>query len=156
MYNVDLIDKLNHDSIENIVNNYLGVDITIGKNGKICFPHEVGTKEDIRSKYERRFERLKHDLKEKNIYIILTRHYYIDQTSFEKIMKTVSKNDSTLLFISGTNHPYFETMNYKNVIFKYIYYDVSQFYNYDYTIFRPTIKAYLTELFNNVFHQSIS
>lgn len=153
MYNVDLLRKLNHDSIENIVNEYLGTDITTGKHGHICFPHEVGTKEEITTKYERRFERLKQDLNEKNIYIMLTRHYTIDQTIFESIMETLLKNDSTLLFISGTNHPYFETMNYKNVIFKYIPYDISQFYNYDYTTFRPAIKDYL---FNNVFHQSCS
>ncbi len=154
MYNVDILRKLENTTIENIVNEYLG-DVT-GKHRQICFPHEVGTKEDITNKYERRFERLKQDLKEKNIYIMLTRHYYIDQPIFESIMKTLAKNDSTLLFISGTNHPYFETMNYKNVIFKYIPYDISQFYDYDYTTFRPAVKEYFTYLFNNVFHNSSS
>jgi hypothetical protein len=153
MHNVDIIRKLNHDSIENIVNDYLGEDITTGKHGLLCFPHEVGTKQEITAKYERRFERLKQDLNETNMYIMLTRHYYINQPIFESIMETLLKNDSTLLFISGTNHPYFETMQYKNVIFKYIPYDISQFYDYDYSTFRPAIKDYL---FNNVFHDRSS
>jgi len=41
---------------------------------------------------------------------------------------------------------YFQDMNYNNVIFKYIEYDVSKFYNYDYTSFRPNIKKYLSDL----------
>jgi hypothetical protein len=38
-------------------------------------------------------------------------------------------------------------MNNKNVIFKYIEYDISQFYNYDYTTFRPNIKIFLENIF---------
>ena len=40
-------------------------------------------------------------------------------------------------------------MKYKNVIFKYIYYDISKFYDYDYTVFRPSIKSFMIEFFNN-------
>ena len=52
------------------------------------------------------------------------------------------------MFISGTNHTYFD--NYPNVIFKYKYkeYDVAKFYGYDYTTFRPNVKAFLSEFFN--------
>ena len=34
-------------------------------------------------------------------------------------------------------------MNNKNVIFKYIEYDISKFYDYDYTTFRPNMKIFL-------------
>ena len=44
-------------------------------------------------------------------------------------------------------YQYIENMNNKNVIFKYIEYDISQFYNYDYTIFRPNIKIFLEDIF---------
>ena len=35
---------------------------------------------------------------------------------------------------------------YKKVIFKYIDYDISQFYAYDYNSFRPNIKSFLSKL----------
>jgi hypothetical protein len=38
-------------------------------------------------------------------------------------------------------------MNNKNVIFKYIEYDISKFYDYDYTTFRPNIKIFLEDIF---------
>ena len=38
-------------------------------------------------------------------------------------------------------------MNYRNVIFRYIEYDISRYYEYDYTIFRPNIKNFLFDFF---------
>ena len=148
MHNLSFIERLSHDSIDNIVRDYLGPDITTGKHGSICFPHEVGTKEEIIAKYTRRFERLRNDMASKQVYVMLTRHYFIPPPLMERIRKILQ---GTIVFISGTDHPY---LNYPDVIFKYIPYDVSQFYQYDYTHFRPMVKAYLTEL-DNLLHDRV-
>ena len=66
-------------------------------------------------------------------------------------IRNILNHGSILVFISGTDHPY---INYPNVIFKHIPYDVSQFYQYDYTHFRPLVKAYLLEL-DNLLHYSV-
>jgi hypothetical protein len=82
------------------------------------------------------------------MFVLLTRHYYIEKDIFEKIIEQLLNynSDSVILFISGTNHTYFEDMNYNNVIFKYIEYDISKFSSYDYTPFRPNIKKFLSDL----------
>ena len=81
------------------------------------------------------------------MFILVTRHYYIEKDIFQKILEQLlnyNNSDSIILFISGTNHTYFENMNYSNVIFKYIEYDISKFYHYDYSTFRPNIKIFLS------------
>ena len=55
-------------------------------------------------------------------------------------------SNSIILFISGTNHIYFENKKYEKVIFKHIYYDITKFYSYDYSIFRPNIKNFISAL----------
>ena len=152
IYNLNLIDKLIlDDDINKIINIYIGDAFTNNKINilnNIWFPHDD---ENNIEKYKRRFLRLKEDIYCKNIYILLTRHYYISQEIFEKIINQLLNynNNSIILFISGINHEYFENMKYKNVIFKYIYYDISKFYDYDYTVFRPSIKSFMIEFFNN-------
>ena len=71
----------------------------------------------------------------------------IEEDVFQKIREQLLNynNDSIILFISGTNHTYFENINYSNVIFKYIEYDISKFYHYDYSTFRPNIKIFLSD-----------
>ena len=150
MHNLSFLERLSHDSIDNIVKDYLGPDITKGYHGVIRFPHEVGTKEEITEKYKRRFERLRNDMASKQVYIMLTRHYFIPPDVMERIQKTL--HGSILVFISGTDHPY---IDYPNVIFKHIPYDVSQFYEYDYTHFRPMVKEYLS-LLDNVLHNIVA
>ena len=81
---------------------------------------------------------------------MVTRHYFIPPALMERI-RNILNHGSILVFISGTDHPY---INYPNVIFKHIPYDVSQFYQYDYTHFRPLVKAYLLEL-DNLLHYSV-
>jgi hypothetical protein len=151
MHNLSFIERLSHDSIDSIVQDYLGPDITNGYHGDIRFPHEVGTKEDITEKYKRRFERLRDAMQTKQVYVMLTRHYYITEETMENIRK-ILLHDSILIFISGTDHPY---IHYPNVIFKHIPYDISQFYEYDYTHFRPMVKDYLS-LLDNILHDGIS
>jgi hypothetical protein len=54
------------------------------------------------------------------MFILLTRHYYIEEHMFQKILETLTKynKDSIILFISGTNHTYFENIQYPTVIFR--------------------------------------
>ena len=151
--NIQLINELKlSDNIDDIVNKYIGNAFDnnkkINNNNNIWFPHDTEKITDIFEKYKRRFVRLKQDLDKKNIFILLTRHYYIEKDIFQQIMKQLLNynSNSIILFISGSNHMYFQDMNYNNVIFKYIEYDVSKFYNYDYTSFRPNIKKYLSDL----------
>lgn len=151
MYNISLINQLKDDTIENIVKTYIGDafddEKKINKNNNIWFPHDENITSAV-EKYERRFNRLKQDLPNKNIFILLTRHYYINKDEFKKIIDTLLSynNESIIIFISGTDHEYFENIECKNVIFKYIHYDILQFYNYDYTSFRPNVQSFLMEL----------
>ena len=150
IYNIQIINELkSSNSVYDIVNKYIGDafdnDKKINSINNIWFPHDSGNITDNIEKYKRRFIRLKEDLNKKNMYILLTRHYYIEQSIFEKILEQLLSNnsDSIILFISGTNHIYFDNSQYSNVIFKYVEYDISQFYNFDYTTFRPNIKNFL-------------
>lgn len=151
IYNIEIMNQLNvSDNIDDIVNEYIGNAFTnetkTNTVNNIWFPHDNENITDIFEKYKRRFIRMKSDLNKKNIFILLTRHYYVEQEIFQKIMEFLLhlNNESIILFISGTNHTYFENIQNKNVIFKYIHYDISKFYNYDYTTFRPNIKMFLS------------
>lgn len=153
MYNIQLINDLtSSDNVDDVVKSYMGDAFDTGSkvnsSTTIWFPHDTEEKAVIFEKYKRRFIRLKEDLNKKNLFILLTRHYYIKPEVFQQLAEDLLKynSDSIILFISGTNHTYFETANYKNVIFKYIEYDISQFYGYDYSAFRPNIKKFLAEL----------
>ena len=149
IYNLSLINKLNiTDDVDDIVKKYIGNAFENNKTNtltNIWFPHDTENIDVIFEKYKRRFIRLKSDLYKKNIFILLTRHYYIEKSIFEQIIEQLLNynSDSIILFISGTNHQYFNNMNNKNVIFKYIEYDISKFYDYDYTTFRPNMKKFL-------------
>lgn len=153
IYNIQIITELkSSDNVDDIVKKYIGnaFDNDNEKTNSInsiWFPHDNGNITDIFEKYKRRFIRLKIHLNKKNIFILVTRHYYIEEDTFQKIIEQLLNynNDSIILFISGTNHTYFENIKYSNVIFKYIEYDISKFYNYDYTTFRPNIKIFLSD-----------
>ena len=154
LHNVNAIHDLSFDTVSNVVNKYIGdafaTDKKINSTNCISFPHDEGTAIDIFEKYERRFHRLHQDLSKKNIFVLLTRHYHINEDTFKWIMDILLSynNNSIILFISGTDHTYFENKKYeKRVIFKHIYYDIAQFYDYDYHTFRPNIKTYLSTLF---------
>ena len=150
--NIQLINELNQsDTVDDIVNKYIGDAFNnnkINSTTDIMFPHDVGDITNIFEKYKRRFIRLKLDLKQKNIFILLTRNYYIEEDIFQQIKEQLLNynSESIILFISGQNHIYFENMNCEKIIFKYIKYDISQFYSYDYTNFRPNIKKFISDL----------
>jgi hypothetical protein len=151
--NISIINELSiTDNVDEIVKKYIGDAFENNKTNSLTnnwFPHDTENLDIVYEKYKRRFIRLKSDLYKKNIFILLTRHYYIEKDIFEQIIEQLLNynNDSIILFISGTNHPYIENMNNKNVIFKYIEYDISKFYDYDYTTFRPNIKIFLEDIF---------
>jgi hypothetical protein len=152
VYNVEIISELKStDNIDNIVTKYIGNAFDNEKinSNNMWFPHDDENINDIFEKYKRRFTRLKTDLDKKNIFMLVTRHYYIEEDIFQKIIKQLLdyNNDSIILFISGTNHTYFENIRHSNVIFKYIEYDILKFYDYDYSSFRPNIKKFLSDLF---------
>ena len=155
IYNIEIINELKMtDNVDNIVEKYIGnafYNNKININNNIWFPHDNENITDIMEKYKRRFIRLKIDLNKKNIFILVTRYYYIEKEIFQKILEQLLNynNESIILFISGTNHKYFENTKYSNVIFKYIKYDVMKFHDYDYTTFRPNVKMFLTDLFFN-------
>ena len=84
IYNIKIIDSLELDNISHITKEYIGdalVNINkINTKTNINFPHELGNSDEIIKKYERRFERLYLDLNNKtNLFILLTRHFYIDE-----------------------------------------------------------------------------
>ena len=122
MYNIQIIRELtSSDNVDYIVQKYIGNAFDNDNNklnsaNHIIFPHDTENVADIFEKYKRRFVRLKLDLHKKNIFLLLTRHYY------------------------------FENMKCSHVIFKYIEYDISKHYEYDYTTFRPNIKIFLSDL----------
>ena len=153
IHNVNIIRDLDFEPIQNIVKKYIGDAFEnnnkVNSTNNMWFPHDHENITDIFEKYERRFERLQQDLNKKNIFILLTRHYYIEEETFNKIMNILLRqnNGSIILFMSGTNHTYFDDNEYEEkVIFNHIYYDVTQFSAYDYHTFRPNIKIYLSEL----------
>ena len=141
LYKTDQIDSLTRKFIGNAFNNTKKMNTTT----KIWFPHDNGKKADLLEKYKRRFFRLKHDLPKKNIFVLLTRHYHIDEPTFTRMTESLLQynKESILLFISGTPHTYADN---PRVIFKYIEYDISKFYDYD-AIFRKEIKDFLSHLF---------
>ena len=153
IYNIQLITELKStDNVFYIVKKYIGNAFDnekINSINNIWFPHDTEPIPDIFEKYKRRFNRLKLDLNKKNVFILVTRHYYIEEDVFKKISEQLLSynNESIVLFISGTDHSYFQNMNHSNVIFKYIEYDISKFYQYDYSAFRPNIKQFLCDFF---------
>lgn len=148
MANVN-IKKVVYDMIGKAFNSSAKINV----NNNLWFPHDVEKNIiSIFKKYERRFERLFHDItNKKNLFFLLTRHYYIEETIFEDIMKTLLSfnSENKILFISGTDHSYLYDEKYKDkVIFKYILYDITRtFYSYD-NPFRDQIKIYIQSLFD--------
>jgi hypothetical protein len=146
-------------NVKNVVQNFLG-DALQSPNrvsGDKWFPHETGTNEEIIAKYERRFERLYTDVKEKqNIFIILTRHIVIPEPYFNYILNKILLLNpyNRILFISGSDHPYLYAPRYRDVVrFKHILYDLKTLdkdFTQDFKVFRPAIREYMRELFSNM------
>jgi hypothetical protein len=120
---------------------------------QIWFPHEKGSEQEIFAKYERRFKRLYEDIvntEKKHIFFMLTRHIYITETEMDDFIQVLFQYqpENKIVFISGKPHDYLLQEKYRDkVIFQYIYYDTSQFWDYDYTHFRPEIKRFISHIF---------
>lgn len=148
---IDILENLlNNNNVDDIVKNYIGDAIEKPDKlfNNIWFPHETGTSEEVYEKYKRRFARLYNDITngDINLYIITTRIKCIDKIYIDKLMNIITKYNvkSKLVFISGSEHDYMK--DYPNIIYKHIPYDGNQFYNYDYSHFRPQIKIFLSDL----------
>lgn len=138
--------------IKDIVKNYLGDALENSKKlnikNDIKFPHDNEEKKIVFEKYERRFNRLKDIIKNKNLFIFMTRVRFITEKEIITIINRLLKynNESRIIFISGTEHPYIKKYE-KYVTFKYIYYKEDEFYNYDYTHYIPSLTQYFEKLF---------
>ncbi len=147
-----------HD-VKNVVKKFLGNALQSPNrvSGDKWFPHETGTNEEIIAKYERRFERLYNDVKEKqNIFIILTRHVVIPEPYLNYILNKILllNPHNRILFISGSDHPYLNAYKYMDTVrFKHIFYDLKTLdkdFTQDFKVFRPAICEYMRELFSNM------
>jgi hypothetical protein len=157
-YNCEIIEKLKKgEHIGQIVNEFINDAFDINKktntNSKttMWFPHDTKqSKNEPLLKYIRRFHRLRDHISHRNnLYILITRHFFISQELFYNLSRTLLENNGKILYISGVDHPYFKQSKNKNITFKQIPYDVSKFYDYDYTHFRPQVKTFLSYFFNN-------
>ncbi len=157
-YNCGLIEKIKKgETIDQIVNEFINDALDNDNNTYInnkttmWFPHDTKeSKKETFLKYIRRFNRLRDHISQKNnLYILINRHFFISQELFYNLSRTLLENDGKILYISGIDHPYFKQLIDKNITFKYIQYDVSKFYDYDYSSFRPQIKTFLSDFFNN-------
>ena len=149
-YNIILLlELLDCGDLEKITNKFLGecIDENNKINGDIIFPHELGTKDEIKNKYKRRFKRLYDDitnLKNNNLFIIITRCYLINCDLLIKLYNKLLLFNPTnqFIFVSGI----IQNLNMQcltNLSFKHIFYDESNGWNPDSTIFRPLVKEYL-------------
>ena len=123
----------------------------VNKGNNIWFPHDTEELNTVHQKYERRFSRLYSSIRSETpcLFFILTRHKCIDQSDFDKIFDTLMKYNSgnKFIFISGSEHKYLEDEKYSGTVFyKYIHYDISKFYDYDYDVFRPEIIKFIKEM----------
>ncbi len=156
----------NFETLHNVLNGNFSVDNFLGNaftNGKklyknIWFPHDnEECVEEIFQKYERRFERLKNDvLTKKNIFIFMTRHYVLHESSFDKIVAQVlSYNpENKIIYFYGSNHPYMNKAKYKHcVAYQHLFYDIKKItpeMEYEYTYYRPWVENYLKDLFTQL------
>jgi len=150
-YNMSLVYKLlETNNVIDIIKEFIGDAVTnktkINPTNNILFQHEEGSEEDIYTKYHRRSERLYEDIHTKqNLFIMLTRFHFIDKLTMDLFIDRLTKYNSNnkFLFISGIEHPYLQDNSYSNrLTYKYIYYDPSKFYDYDYSHFRPQVKDF--------------
>jgi hypothetical protein len=156
MYNFEITNKLlETGDVHGARVSYIGTetlgDDKVNKDNNIWFPHDTENTDSVHEKYERRFERLYLSIKSETpcLFFMLTRYKYIDQPDFNKIFHTLMKYNSgnKFIFISGSEHKYLEDEKYLGIVFyKFIHYDISKFYDYDYHVFRPEIIKFIKEM----------
>ena len=141
------LELLDFGDVENITNKLLGdcIDENNKINGDFIFPHECGSREEIRNKYTRRLQRLYDDVTDKNnnnLFIMVTRCCAVDHNVTNKLYdKIISINaNNKIIFVSGTEQNVTQKNNLK---YKYIFYDGSKIWEPDESIFRPQLKEFL-------------
>ena len=158
-YNLSLIQRLFADeSLDSIVSEYLGSALTstdrINTTSTMHFPHD-NFNEDITAKYSRRFERFCNDATANPcLFVYVTRYSSIpidDICSFLDAVKNRNSNAVHLLIIGGKDATIDIPEKYSTTItYTYIPYLTEHFYGYDYTHFRPQIKAYFSKIVPNL------
>lgn len=117
------------------------------KNDKgIIFPHEIGSIEDIRIKYHRRFQRLLDTCTVKKRpcnFIIVTRFTIIPHDTLRDLVGLVQglHPSNKVIVFSGIPHE-----SPDGVLSYYLPYDIEKAYDFDYTTFRPWIREKLIML----------
>lgn len=157
VYNFQLLKKLTSDSMKTIVHEYIGNALQttnkLNAVNHIMFPHDLEDPAEVISKYERRFTRLlEHITTKKIVCILLTRAYYISEDVMLEIINTLKSFNQAnkIIFISGVQHTYLETKPFADAVeYYYIYYDTAQYWNYDYSHFRPQLQILLKSIFGN-------
>lgn len=120
-------------------------------NPDLIFPHDDISNSDVVEKFIRRMVRLHNDIVDnsKNLYILCTRFIIISEEEILNFYKTIIKYNlnSKIILISGIDHPYFINLKNENIIFKYLMnYDPKDFYDFDYSHFRPEFSKYISSL----------
>jgi hypothetical protein len=136
--NIQYIRALNSTNARQIACEFVGdadrSQERVNSKNNIWFPHDEP--QTMIEKYTRRFARLFSDLQaHTNIFVMVTRCYFISQEQFDAIMETLLgfKKGNRILFFSGIDHPYLNDEKYKECIaFVYIHYDVDKLFDYDY------------------------
>lgn len=168
LYNVRLLNTLIHThDVKAITQHYIGDALNsevqvkrINQANHLWFPHESGTNEEIIAKYERRFERLYHDvLTKQTVFVICSRSVGIPQSMFDENIMNILLGynpNNKIIFVCGQDHPYLSEEKYKNrVLFKYLVYDYTvSLDTYD-PIFRKQAHEYL-DSFNHKFFEELT
>jgi len=160
-FNIDLLLELldNNININNLIYKLLGnkIDNKNKINNNFLIPHEEGTIEETNSKYIRRFTRLYENIVNcnSNLFIIILRCHKIDFSKLVKLSNKIQKYNfnNKILLITGIDiTEEINMLNLTNLHYKYIYYNKLNAWDEDYTSFRPKIKEYLNNFFNNLYN----
>lgn len=117
----------------------------------IAFPHESETDvERIKEKYVRRFTRLLADIENtKCIFVICTRFTQFTEHDLNLIGTLLERNKSNkFLILSGVSQPLLTTSH--NICVQIYPYNRKDYYDFDYSVFRPSIESELRALIQSL------
>jgi hypothetical protein len=110
IYNLEILNELNTtDNIDVVVQKYIGdafdnnnsnnskyINKYINSANNLCFPYSSADANENREKYKSMFIQLKQDLNKKNMFVLFTRRYYIEQSIFEQISNPAENSEPYL------------------------------------------------------------
>jgi len=122
----------------------------LNKENNLIFPGDKNQAlNEVYDKYIRRFERMIEHItsREKCLYIFVNRYADISDTKIKELsdMLLEYNSESKLILFLGKEHKHFNDIS-KSIIYKYIPYDPTQFYEYDYSHFRPAMTEYFKSI----------